>query len=52
MMLMKETWKDVYHQLKCADQFYACWDCPPARARACAVDECEKDLLEKVKDGG
>jgi len=48
MMLMKEEWKDVYNQLKCASELYACWNCPPARAHACAVDECEPGVLDRV----
>lgn len=50
MMMMKEEWKDVYNQLKCGSEFYACWDCPAARARACAVVECEPRLLERVRE--
>jgi hypothetical protein len=49
MMEMKEEWKDVYNQLKCGSEFYACWDCPAARARACAVMECEPRLMDKVR---
>lgn len=49
MMQMKEDWKDVYNQLKCASEYYACWDCPPARARCCAVEECESGILKKIK---
>lgn len=52
MMRMKEEWPEVYHQLKCSDENYACWDCPPARAVACAVEECEPKLLQKVKNRG
>jgi len=52
MMRMKEEWPEVYHQLKCSDENYACWDCPAGRAVACAVEECEPHLLEKVKNGG
>jgi hypothetical protein len=52
MMRMKEEWPEVYHQLKCSDENYACWECPAGRAVACAVEECEPHLLEKVKNGG
>lgn len=51
MMQMKSEWPEVYNQLKCSDEHYACWDCPAARAVACAVEECEPKLLEKVKAG-
>lgn len=48
MMAMKEEWRDVLNQLKCGSEHYACWDCPPARARACAAEECEPDAMERV----
>jgi hypothetical protein len=50
MMLMKDEWRDVYNQLKCGSEHYACWDCPAARARACAKDECEPKLLDRVRE--
>lgn len=52
MMRMKEAWPEVYNQLKCSAEHYACWDCPAARAVACTVEECDPHLLEKVKSGG
>jgi len=51
MMYMKEKWPDVHHQLKCSDEYYACWDCPPARSIACAVEECEPKIIDKVRRG-
>jgi hypothetical protein len=51
MMTMKAEWPDVLNQLKCSSEFYACWDCPPARARSCAFEECEPDILRRVHDG-
>jgi len=50
MLQMQEEWPDVLNQLKCGNEFYACWDCPPARARCCAVEECEPDILDRVRD--
>ena len=51
MMRMKEEWAEVYNQLKCSDENYACWDCPAARAVACAIEECEPDIMKRVKMG-
>jgi hypothetical protein len=51
MMRMKEEWPEVYNQLRCSDESYACWDCPSGRAVACAIEECEPDIMEKVKLG-
>ena len=52
MLKMQEEWPDVLNQLKCGSEFYACWDCPPARARCCAVEECEVGILEEVQRRG
>jgi hypothetical protein len=51
MMHMKDEWPEVYNQLKCSDEHYACWDCPAARAVACAIEECEPDIRRRVKEG-
>jgi len=50
MLRMQEEWPDVLNQLKCGSEFYACWDCPAARARCCAVDECEPNILDTVRE--
>ena len=52
MMIMKENWKEIYHQLGCAKEHYACWHCPAARAVSCAREECERSIMETVKRGG
>ena len=51
MMYTKEKWPEVYHQLRCSDEDYACWDCPSARAVACVIEECEPRILERVRKG-
>lgn len=51
MMYMKEKWPEVYHQLRCSDEDYACWDCPSARAITCVIEECEPKIIEKVRKG-
>lgn len=51
MMRMKEEWAEVYNQLRCSNENYACWDCPAARAVACAIEECEPDIMARVKRG-
>lgn len=51
MMYTKEHWPEVFNQLKCSDEYYACWDCPAARAISCVIEECEPKLLEKVREG-
>lgn len=48
MMRMKEEWKIVREQLDCAVEYSPCWECPAARAYFCAVEECDKDIMEKV----
>ena len=52
MMIMKESWPEIYHQLGCAKEHYACWHCPAARAISCAQEECERSIMEVVKRGG
>jgi hypothetical protein len=51
MMQMQEEWPEVYNQLRCSSEHYACWDCPSARAVACAIEECEPNVMEEVKRG-
>ena len=51
MLHMQEKWPETYHQLKCSNEHYACWDCTAARAYACAVLGCEPVVMEKVKEG-
>ena len=51
MMIMKEKWPEVYHQLKCSDEDYACWDCPAARSVACVIEGCEPVILDRVRRG-
>jgi len=51
MMYVQEKWPEVFHQLKCSDEYYACWDCPAARVIACVIEECEAAIIEKVRRG-
>lgn len=51
MMYMKEKWEDVYHQLACSDEYFACWDCPAARSVACAVEECDPGIIKRFRRG-
>lgn len=51
MMYMKEEWKDIYDQLRCSEQHFACWDCPAGRVVHCVVLNCEQDIRSKVKVG-
>ena len=50
MMEMMEQWPSVKSQLKCSDEYYACWNCPAGRAHICAIKECEKNILAHVRD--
>ena len=51
MMYTKEKWPEVYHQLKCSEEHYACWDCPSARTVACVIEDCEPKILERIRRG-
>lgn len=48
MMRMKEEWPKVKEQLDCTAEYSPCWECPAARAYICAIEECDKDIMERV----
>lgn len=51
MLRTHETWEYAKMQLKCEEEHFACWDCPPARAVICAQEEWKgKNLLDAVKN--
>jgi hypothetical protein len=53
MMRMKEEFGTrLTEQLDCAEEHSPCWICPAARAYNCAVEECDSDILERVKKEG
>ena len=49
MLQMQSSWPTIRSQLKCADENYACWICPSARAYICAIEECEPNIIEHVR---
>lgn len=50
MLTMQETWPIIFHQLKCGDQHYACWNCPSARVVHCVVLNCDPVILKRSKE--
>jgi hypothetical protein len=48
-MRMIEEWPSVKEQLDCTEEHCPCWICPAARAYVCAVEECDDDIMEKVR---
>ena len=53
MLMLQEEWADVFDQLPCAADHYACWDCPAGRAVHCAMNWADdvKDYLHDIREG-
>ena len=49
MLRMQEEWPEIYEQLQCSDQDFACWVCPAGRVVHCVVNNCDKEIRERVK---
>jgi hypothetical protein len=49
MLRMQEEWPAVYEQLQCSDQDFACWACPAGRVIHCVVNNCDKEIRDRVK---
>ena len=51
--MLQEEWADVFDQLPCAADHYACWDCPAGRAVHCAMNWADdvKDYLHDIREG-
>lgn len=47
MQEMMREWPTIKDQLFCD---CTCWHCPPGRVVSCVVINCERDILERVRD--
>jgi len=56
MLMMQEEYPSIRRQLYCEvsvakDALRMCWECPPARAVACARENVDPILMERVREG-
>lgn len=53
MLMLQEEWPDVFNQLPCSANHYACWDCPAGRAVHCVMNWADevKAYRDDIKRG-